>query len=204
MLPTTILRAGSSSRRKSALHLPLVLALLVSPTLFAQQNDKDRKDEDDKWNGLRAGYHLSNMEGDLDTESRSGFYGGYFRNIIKVPFYRLSTGLEFNTAGASVGTSESRLSYITVPFNNRLQLGPVFFDLGADFAVKIGEKYLADGTEVDLPDDEQAERIDALLHAGVGFKFLMLGVEARYRYGLTEVFEGYRNTGLELGLCTFF
>lgn len=77
-------------------------------------------------------------------------------------------------------------------------------DIGLDAALKSGEKTLADGTEVPLPDDANAEQVDILVHGGAGLKFLFLCVEARYRYGLTEVYEGNHNAGLQLGLSTFF
>ncbi len=116
----------------------------------------------------------------------------------------LSTGLEFNTAGAEKEGIEQRLSYVGVPINNRLKLGILYFDLGLDVAFKVGEKTLVNGTEVDLGEDNEAETLDVLAHAGAGIKFLFLGAEVRYRYGLTEAYEGYRNTGLEIGLTTFF
>lgn len=77
-------------------------------------------------------------------------------------------------------------------------------DFGLDAALKSGEKTLVDGTEVQLPDVAKVEQLDILVHGGAGFKFLFLSVEARYRYGLTEVYEGNHNAGLQLGLSTFF
>ncbi len=181
--------------------LPFVTALMLSTSLSAQDKEK----HDDKWNGLRAGYHLSNFDGDYgDADDRSGYYFGYYRNFIKVPLYSLSTGVEYHTAGASSGSSEVRLGYLSLPINNRLKFGPVYVDLGADIALKVGDKTLVNGAEVDVPSEQDAESFDLLLHAGAGFKILMLGVEARYRYGLTEVYDGTHNTGLELGLSTFF
>ena len=178
----------------------LAIALLGSTFLFAQGSDDDREIA----NGLRAGYHLSTLTGDEDLGDRSGYYAGYYRNLIKVPLYSLSTGLEFNTAGAEKDGFEQRLSYVGVPINNRLKLGMLYFDLGLDVAFKVGEKTLVNGTEVDPGEDNEAETLDVLAHAGAGIKFLFLGAEVRYRYGLTEAYEGYRNTGLEIGLTTFF
>ncbi len=185
----------------NALPALLLSALLSSTALCAQDDDK----HNDKWNGLRAGYHLSNFKGDNgSTAERGGYYVGYYRNFIKVPVYSLSTGLEFNTAGSVSDESERRLSYLALPINNRFKFGPVYVDLGVDVALKVGEKALVNGTEVDLPSDAKAKTFDLLVHGGAGFKVLFLSVEARYRYGLTEVYEGTHNTGLELGLSTFF
>ncbi|MBL7982553.1 MAG: hypothetical protein JNL52_12175 [Flavobacteriales bacterium] len=180
----------------------LCIALLTALPLLSLAQEKE---DDEKWNGLRAGYHSSNVDGEWgDADARTGFYAGYYRNLIKVPLYRLSTGLEYHTAGATGSVSEVRLGYVSLAINNRLKLGPMYLDLGIDPALKVGEKNLVNGTEVDVPDDAKAERFDLLAHAGAGFKFLFLGVEVRYRRGLLEVYEGTYNTGLELGLTTFF
>jgi hypothetical protein len=185
---------------KPLLHMALIGLLTGTPfTARAQDDDKE------KWNGLRAGYYSSNLDGDWgEADARTGFYAGYFRNFIKVPIYSLSTGLEYHTSGATSGSSEARLGYLSLPINNRFKFGPVYVDIGVDPALKLSEKALVNGSEVDQPDDSKAETFDLLVHAGAGFKLLFLGIEARYRYGLTDVYEGTRNKGLELGLSTFF
>jgi len=180
--------------------LTLLACLLIVPLFAQKDNDKDNE----KFNGLRAGWHLSNFDGDQSFDARNGYYGGYYRNLIKVPVFSFSTGLEANTAGAKKDGFERRLTYVGIPINGRLKLGPVYFDLGVDAALKVHEKSLLDGNEVDLTSDDKAQDFDFLAHAGAGFKFLFLAVEVRYRYGITEVYDGYRNTGLEVGLTTFF
>ena len=196
--------AHKPNMTSTRIGLPLLTLFLLSHATLHAQDDKKKDKEKDDWNGIRFGYHLSNFEGEQSADSRSGFYGGYYRNFIKVPLYSLSTGLEYNTAGASIGDYELRLGYLTLPVNNRLKFGPVYADLGVALAMKLGEKALLDGEEVEIDEKAEAERFDVLAHIGAGFKFLKIGAELRYRYGLTEVFDGYRNTGLEIGLCTFF
>jgi hypothetical protein len=189
-------------------HRPTLLlaALLIACSAQAQ---KDKDDEREGLNGLRAGYYSSNLDGEWgEADARTGFYGGYYRNLIKIPIYRLSTGLEYHTSGATASAfdveNEVRLSYLSLAINNRFKFGPVYGDIGLDPALLLGEKNLVNGSEVDIPSDQDAATFDMLLHVGAGFKFLFLGVEARYRYGLVDVYEGTRNTGLELGLSAFF
>ena len=179
--------------------LLLLLSFAPMVTAFAQKDD-----DKEKSNGVRLGWHMSNLEGPVDSDVRNGYYIGYYRNWVKVPLFSFSTGLEVNTAGATPDDTELRLTYLTLPVNGRLKLGPVYFDLGIDAALKVSEKWVVDGTEFDIPDGADAESFDVLAHVGAGFKFLFMGVEARYRYGLTEAYDGYRNTGLEVGLITFF
>ena len=178
-----------------------LLAMLLA---IASVHAQDKEDDSEKSNGVRLGYHMSDLEGDENLDTRSGYYVGYYRNFIKVPIFSLSAGLEVNSAGATDGDDEQRLTYLALPINGRVKLGPFYFDLGVDAALKVGEKLILGGNEVDIEDDFKAESFDMLGHVGAGFKFLFMGVEARYRYGLTEPYEGYKNTGLELGLVGFF
>lgn len=174
--------------------------LLATATVHAQKED----DDTEKSNFIRLGYHMSDLEGDEGFDTRSGYYLGYHRNFIKVPIFSLSAGLEVNTAGGTNDPTELRLTYLALPINGRIKLGPFYGDLGVDLALRVGEKWLVSGNEVDIPDGDEAESFDALGHVGVGFKFLFMAVEARYRYGITEAYDGYRNTGVQLGLVGFF
>lgn len=180
-----------------------ILTTLVSFLLAAALHAQDDA-QDEKSNGLRAGWHMSDFDGEEDADTRNGYYFGYYRNWFKVPLVSVSSGLELNTAGAVQEGSEFRLLYLTLPINGRLKLGPVYFDLGVDAALKVNEKWMFNGEELDIPSESKGESFDVLGHAGAGFKFLFLGVEVRYRHALTEVYEDYRNTGLEVGLITFF
>src|SRR5262245_61439816 len=122
--------------------ITILLGLMLTGPTMAQDNDKEEKSH-----GLRAGWHYSNFSGDLDTDPRHGWYFGYYHNWIKVPMVSFSTGLEANTAGAVLDPSEFRLTYLTLPINGRLKLGPVYFDLGVDAALMLSEKFLIDGEE---------------------------------------------------------
>ncbi len=180
----------------------LCVSLLLAGVLLAQDDDTEKS------NGIRGGFHMSDLVGEDDLDTRSGFYFGYYRNWFKIPLLSVSGGLEVNTAGAKADDvdSEFRLTYLTLPINGRLKLGPFYADLGIDAAVKVNEKFLIGGEEFEIIDENEGETFDVLAHVGAGFKFLFLGVEARYRYALTEVYanNGYRNTGLQVGLITFF
>ncbi|MBL8002296.1 MAG: outer membrane beta-barrel protein [Flavobacteriales bacterium] len=186
----------------------LCMATMLALCTFTAQAQKD-DDDREGFNGLRAGWHYSDLESDdAESDARSGFYAGYYRNLIKIPLYRLSTGMEYTTAGGTSTTagitSEARLAYISLAINNRFKIGPVYGDIGIDPGLRVGEKVLVNGTEVDLPDDAQAERFDMPVHIGAGFKVLFLSLELRYRYSVTEVYENTRNTGLQVGLSAFF
>ena len=75
-----------------------------------------------------------------------------------MPVYSLSAGLEFNTAGSASEQSERRLSYLSLPINNRFKFGPLYVGLGLAAALKVGEKALVNGADsVQLLTEENAK-----------------------------------------------
>lgn len=176
--------------------LPLLFVLLPV-TLLAQ----DEKDQHQNRNYLRGGYHISDLVGDENYDTRAGFYAGYHHTVVKAPLLGVSLGLEYNTAGGSRDQFEWKGGYLGIPANARLKLGPAYLDGGLTAAYLVSDKAYFSGNEFDLPDDP--EKFDLLAHAGAGFKVLFLSLEVRYRYGFLEVVEDYRNSGLQLGVSVF-
>ena len=176
-----------------------LIALLVPVTTLLAQEDKEHHHN----NYFRGGFQMTDWVGEESYDTRSGFYGGYNHTIVKAPLLGLSLGAEFNTGGARIDDLDLEVatSYVGVPVNARLKLGPVYVDAGLDAAFLISDKVTLAGNE--LEGDSDLETFDLLGHAGVGVKFLFLGLEARYRYGFTEVTEGYRNMGLQIGAVLF-
>ena len=197
------MRSNNGMMKQHVLAAAILLA--VCPALVRAQEKEEEQDKDKEVsNGVRLGYHLSDLNGEGELTVRNGYYAGYYRNLVKVPMVSASIGLEFNTAGASDGDNDLRLNYVAFPVNGRLKLGLVYFDLGADVAAKVSEKWVVKGSTVEIPEGAGAEPMDVLGHVGVGVKILTIGFDLRYRFGLTEVYEGYRNTGLQGGITTFF
>jgi hypothetical protein len=170
--------------------LPLLFALGTT-TSFAQ----DERDQHQNRNYLRGGYHISDLAGDENYDTRAGFYAGYHHTVVKAPLLGLSLGLEYNTAGASREQFEWKGGYLGIPANARLKLGPTYLDGGLSVAYLVTDKAFINGNE--------AEKFDVLAHAGAGFKVLFISFEVRYRYGFLEVVDNYRNTGLQLGMSVF-
>lgn len=180
------------------LRIVLPLAFVLSTaTSFSQDDKKEHQNR----NYLRGGYHISDLVGDENYDTRAGFYAGYHHTLVKAPLLGVSLGLEYNTAGGSREQFEWKGGYLGIPANARLKLGPAYLDGGLTVAYLVTDKAYINGTEFDLPDDP--EKFDVLAHAGAGFKILFLALEVRYRYGFLEVVDDYRNTGLQLGVSVF-
>ncbi len=183
-------------KRNIIIHA-LTVALVF---MVAQASAQDEKDHHNR-NYLRGGYLLSDLVGDDAFDTRSGFYAGYHHTLIKAPLIGFSLGLEYNQAGANKEQFGWQGGYLGVPANARLKLGPVYLDGGLGISYLLSDKTTVNGQV--LSSGEAAENWDVLVHGGVGVKLFFLGIETRYRYGLTEVFEGQQNTGLQFGLVHF-
>lgn len=146
---------------------------------------------------------MTDLVGDVAYDVRPGFYAGYNHTIVKAPLIGVSIGAEYNTGGARIDDLDLEIAtgYIGVPVNGRLKLGPAYLDAGLDPSFLISDKTTIDGNE--LEGDNDLETFDLMGHVGVGVKIMFLGLEARYRYGFTEVTEGYRNTGFQIGAVLF-
>lgn len=156
-------------------------------------------------NYVRGGYHYSDLPGNADLDPLSGFYLGYHHTLLKVPLVGISLGAEYNTAGARqdtpLGALEYRLGYFGLLVNGRLKLGIVYLDAGLTPAFTVGESVQLAGQ--DVGGAPEAENFDLVAHGGAGVKIAFLSVEARYRYGLIDVYDGVRNSGLQVGLAWY-
>ena len=180
-------------------HLFLMLSCV--PLMAVAQRSTDHHHR----NYIRGGYHYSDLPGDADLEPLSGFYLGYHHTLLKIPLVGISLGAEYNTAGARqdtpLGALEYRLGYFGLPVNGRLKLGIVYLDAGLTPAFTVGESVQLAGQ--DMGGAPEAENFDLVAHGGAGVKIAFLSVEARYRYGLIDVYDGVRNSGLQVGLAWY-
>lgn len=179
----------------------LLLMLTFVPLMAVAQRYTDHHHR----NYIRGGYHYSDLPGQADLEPLSGFYLGYHHTLLKIPLVGISLGAEYNTAGARqdtpLGALEYRLGYFGTPVNGRLKLGIVYLDTGLSPAFTVGESVQLAGQ--DVGGTPEAENFDLVAHGGVGVKIAFLSVEARYRYGLIDVYDGVRNSGLQFGLAWY-
>lgn len=179
----------------------MLLFLVALPLVAAAQRSTDHHHR----NYIRGGYHYSDLPGDADLDPLSGFYAGYHHTLLKVPLVGISLGAEYNTAGARqdtpLGALEYKLGYFGLPVNGRLKLGLFYLDAGLTPAFTVSERVQLGGQ--DVGGAPEAENFDLVVHAGGGVKIAMLAVEARYRYGLTDVYDGVRNSGLQLGVAWY-
>jgi hypothetical protein len=181
-----------------------IIILLLGARFNAMAGDKTKF-------GIRAGYQVGNLydsQGSSLLGNYNTFYVGLYKDVKLIPLLFVGAGLEYYQNG-SVNGSDNKigLHYLSIPFDVKLKVGPFFALAGVGLNFKVHEKWVMNGDSYDPPSELQSNGFDLPLFAGVGMKFAMITIEARYFYGTRDVngnslsgFEGYHNSYLQLGL----
>ena len=175
----------------------LFMAMLAAP-LTAQ------RDQHNRVGGIRAGYNGAAlvMDGDLYPLSQvhPSFYVGFFRDNKIIPLLHVGTGLEYVQNGMDFNEDNKRvLHYVSVPVNLKLKLGPIFALGGIAPSIKMAEREIVAGESMKPGSDDTSNWFDAPLFLGAGLKIWFVTLEARYHWGITDVYQGYHNHYLQIG-----
>jgi hypothetical protein len=99
-----------------------------------------------------------------------------------------------------LGSVVSKLGYIDIPIIAKIYIGDKFsFQVGPQFGFNISEKTEFNGSEI----ESELKTLDTAIVGGFGYQFKQgLFIQARYGYGLSEVFEDdkYKNSVISLSL----
>jgi hypothetical protein len=179
-------------------YFAVVLIALMTSGLSAQDENKDRI------GGIRAGYNAASMYMDDNeypiSEVHTGFYAGFYRDNKIIPLLHFGTGLEYVQNGVQFNADNKRtLHYLSMPIDLRVKVGPVFALGGISPSFKVAEKVIEVGTPRNPGSDDKSAIFDAPLYIGAGVKILFFTVEARYHWGLLEVYNGYYNRYFQIG-----
>lgn len=155
--------------------------------------------------GFRGGYQTAytNNNGSQIDGSLGNFYLGVFKNkkLGVGDLLRLHTGIEYMQNGHRANDANFRkINYISVPVGLRVKIGPLFAQGGVNGNFRISEKYEINGVDA-LTDTNKTSTFDLPAHVGLGFKILILEIEARYHQGFMDVNNGNKNSYLQIGLA---
>jgi len=156
--------------------------------------------------GPIAGWHYSDI-----LKDGSSLYGGHYNSFFVGFFSNKKLGsselLQFNSAIMYYqnGSKENddnwmRLHYLNIPVSLRVQVGPVYGFAGVNGAIKLGGENHTLGVKTNV---KEINTWDAGVHAGLGVKFWILGVEAKYNWGLVDLNDGYKSQYLQLGILLY-
>lgn len=176
----------------------IVLIALITSGLSAQDEKQNRV------GGIRVGYNGASMYMDDNkypaSEVLPAFYAGFFRDNKIIPLLHFGTGLEYVQNGIQFDSDNKRkLHYVSLPIDLRIKVGPVYALGGISPSFKVAEKIIEVGTSRNPDSGDKSAVFDAPLYVGAGVKILFFTVEARYHWGLVEVYNGYYNRYFQIG-----
>lgn len=183
-------------------QLSLIFAVLLLTTSFGLAQEEEAGEN--RIAGLRAGWQNAAfyMDGSEypGSEAYNTFYVGFWRDNQLAPLFFWGTGAEYHQTGLQMaGMQERVLHYVSLPHYLKIKLGPVFALGGVAPKFKVAERVLV-GDELVAPiEANRSEWFDVPAFAGVGVKFLFITVEARYHWGLLDVYDGYNANYFQLG-----
>lgn len=102
-------------------------------------------------------------------------------------------------AKANDTTTKLVLNYLNIPLFLKVKIGPVFGLVGSGVNFKLSESGDAGSTE-------KASGVDVPLFLGAGVKIFFLTIEARYAWGLVNLYNsgGIKNQYLQVGAAVSF
>ena len=156
--------------------------------------------------GPIAGWHYSDI-----LKDGSSLYGGHYNSFFVGFFSNKNLGasglLQFNSAIMYYqnGSKEDndnwmRLHYLNIPLSLKVKIGPVYAFAGASGAIKLGGENHTLGIKTDV---KEINTWDAGVHGGIGAKVWILGIEAKYNWGLVDLSDGYKSQYLQLGILLY-
>lgn len=147
--------------------------------------------------GVRAGYNLSNFNGDMaedvDTKSLSGFHVGLYTEFPISSRFSIQPEVIYSTQGATFeafgSEADLRTQYLNVPVLAKVYVADGFnLQAGPQIGFLTGAEWQADGGDVDYKDYMKGTDFGLLL--GAGYKTPMgLTIDARYNMGLSNTFD---------------
>jgi hypothetical protein len=156
--------------------------------------------------GPIAGWHYSDILKDGESlygENNNSFFVGFFSNrkLGSTKLFQIGSALMYYQNGSRKDDNNYiRLHYLNIPVSLRVQIGPVYGFAGVNGAIKLGGEQYTLGVKTDV---KSINTWDAGVHAGIGAKIFMFGVEAKYNWGLVDINNGYKSQYLQLGILLY-
>jgi len=155
--------------------------------------------------GARAGYQVANTinDGNKVGGNLGHYYVGVFhkKKLGVGDLLTFNSGLEYMQNGHRTNDDNfRRINMLSIPVGLRVKLGPLFAQGGVNGNIKFSENYQVNGSDA-LTDANKTSSFDLPAHIGLGLKFLIFEIEARYHQGFMDVNNGNKNSYLQLGVA---
>jgi hypothetical protein len=188
---------------KKTITLIFVLGAFVLSTLSSFAGDDDKKVK----KGLLGGWQYSNFYKDGNKawdDHHSSFYVGVYSNTnlgASGLIQFCSALMYFQNGSGQDENNKIKLHYLNIPVSLQVKIGPVYGFAGVNGGIKLGGEIYYMGEKSNVKD---ISTWDAGVHAGIGLKILIIGIEAKYNWGLVDIYEDYNSRYLQLGLKLYF
>ena len=184
---------------KTKICILVLVAICIQPFILRAQDDDEKL-----YKGIRFGYQNSQLS-ESDWGELSSFYVGIFgaKKIGVSKLLSIYTGLEYYETGTyHDADNQVKISYLSLPINLRVKLGPMYGFGGVNPSFKIGEDAKLLG--VDVSDQTKISGFDMGAQLGIGAKLAFIGIEVKYNLGFIDISDGNKTSHLQAGLCVYF
>jgi hypothetical protein len=184
-------------------QIKLLAAIAITGLSLTNVQAQTNSSNDESHFGIKGGVNFSNIVSeDIDdnnvlTSFNAGVYGNFpVGDILSIQpeilYSRKGGELTYDNAFAT-GATQFKLNYIEVPLllkvnitdNLSVHAGPYFA-----YLIDAQVKNDANGDALDFEDNynnDDFNKFDAGISAGIGFDFNSIGIGARYNYGFTTI-----------------
>lgn len=153
--------------------------------------------------GVRAGYNLSNLNGDMaqdmESKSLSGYHVGLFTEFPIAPRFSIQPEVIYSTQGAKFEGNENnymdlKTQYVNVPILAKVYVADGFnIQAGPQIGFLTGAKSEGEVLGVAFENDDVTDGMkstDFGLLLGAGYKLAQgLTIDARYNLGLSNIYD---------------
>jgi len=170
------------------------ITLILSICLFASmQSFGQKKSEKPAAIIFTAGWSFADIrQGDESTDNRNGFFIGLRKDVKLFPTIHLETGALYVQKGANLkpggdGTDlEYELDYIDIPAALKFKFGGLYALGGVSGNIRVNSEINGIKTN-DTDDFPDVKAFSLSSTLGLGVKFLMFSVDARWNHTLGDI-----------------
>lgn len=168
--------------------------------------------------GVKGGLNISKLTSLDDSKTLAGFNAGGLINIGLNKSWAIQPEVVYSTQGTKTSSSifwglgnissTAKLSYVNIPVMVQYTIAEAFYvEAGPQLGILASAKLKVNDHTTDIKDNMKS--IDFGLGFGCGYNFEMgLGINARYNFGLTNVFDSdnvdHKNSVAQVGLSYRF
>jgi len=156
--------------------------------------------------GVRGGFQTAQLTSDIGSlfeSNQNRYFVGIYKDSPIMPLLKFSTGLEYFETGSRQDAVDLKLGYLSIPVALKADIGLFNVYGGISGAYRLYAEERINGEQVSVPGDKY-RRFDYSTFVGGGVTLFFVGIDIRYHWGKTDVYEGFQNRFWQLGATVIF